>query len=458
MRERRQYKQLVMFTIAFVIWISMVAIWAFVWLRYYGAEILRPFGYRGNSLVYATYGVLLFCFTAVYGGYKVGHYKRGDVLFSNILSMLITNIITYLQSSLVGRGLLEVVPFVAMTAADVIIISIWTNFAFRVYQHLYPPHNMLVVYGENRLTESLIYKMTKRPDKYNICKVISVEAGLDKIYESVLQYESVIICDVKSEHRNKILKFCTEHSVRTYITPKISDIIVRGATNINLFDTPLLLCKNKGLSIEQRFFKRAMDLIISGVGIVLTSPLMICTAIAIKLYDGGPVLFCQKRCTRDNAVFEIYKFRSMVVDAEKDGKATPAVDGDPRITPVGNFIRKTRLDELPQFFNIFLGQMSFVGPRPERIEHVEKYTREIPEFAFRSKVKGGLTGYAQIVGKYNTTAYDKLKMDLMYIENYSFHEDFKLILMTIKVMFMKESTEGFTEQNNSNKKTTDISE
>jgi len=213
-----------------------------------------------------------------------------------------------------------------------------------------------------------------------------------------------------------------------------------------LFDTPLLLLRNNGLSFEQRVVKRLLDIVVSLLVIIVTSPIMIIIAIAIKAYDGGPVFFKQKRCTKDGKVFEIHKFRSMIVDAEKEGISIPASDKDPRITPVGNIIRATRLDELPQAFDILNGNMSLVGPRPERIEHVEKYTKEIPEFAYRLKVKGGLTGYAQIYGKYNTTAYDKLKLDLMYVQNYSILLDLKLILMTVKIIFMKESTEGFDEK------------
>ena len=135
----------------------------------------------------------------------------------------------------------------------------------------------------------------------------------------------------------------------------------------------------------------------------------------------------------------------MIVDAERDGHSIPATDNDPRITPVGNIIRKTRIDELPQIFNILSGDMSIVGPRPERVEHVELYSREIPEFAYRMKVKGGLTGYAQVYGKYNTTAYDKLKLDLMYIQNYSLLMDIEIIFRTVQILFVKESTEGFKE-------------
>jgi lipopolysaccharide/colanic/teichoic acid biosynthesis glycosyltransferase len=188
-----------------------------------------------------------------------------------------------------------------------------------------------------------------------------------------------------------------------------------------------------------------LDLAICLPALVIAAPIMLVVAIAIKLEDGGPVFFKQTRATRDNKTFDILKFRSMIVDAEKEGKSIPATDGDPRITKVGRIIRATRLDELPQILNILKGDMSIVGPRPERVEHVEEYTRELPEFSYRLKVKGGLTGYAQIYGKYNTSAYDKLRLDLMYIENYSILLDIKLILMTLRIMLKKESTEGFDQ-------------
>lgn len=399
MKKRQKYKKLIMFGIMFIIWSVLVGVWAYIWNTYYSNMIIRPFGYKGNWLIYFVYGLIVFCFTALYGGYRVGYYKRGDIIFSNILSILIANSITYLQTCLVGRAIMNIIPFFLMTAVDIVIIWIWASTMHKAYLQMYPPHNMLIIYGENRSAESLIYKMGTRAEKYNICQAVSVkDEPLEKILQMALSYESVIICDVKSGIRNKILKFCFEHSVRTYLTPKISDVLIRGAEEINLFDTPLLLCRNHGLSAEQRFLKRAFDLALSFIAIVITSPIMLVTAIAIRAYDGGPAIFKQERCTIGGKIFNIYKFRSMIVDAEKDGKPRPCVDGDTRITPVGKFIRKTRLDELPQLFNIFMGDMSIVGPRPERIEHVEMYSEDIPEFHFRLKVKGGLTGYAQIIG------------------------------------------------------------
>ncbi|MBQ9863139.1 MAG: sugar transferase, partial [Lachnospiraceae bacterium] len=230
-----------------------------------------------------------------------------------------------------------------------------------------------------------------------------------------------------------------------YIMPKISDVILSGAEQLHMFDTPILLTREYSIKFEQRLVKRLIDIVCSLILIVLTSPLMLITAIAVKMCDGGPILYKQIRLTRDAKEFKILKFRSMRIDAEKDGVARLAKAGDSRITPVGKIIRKVRFDELPQLFNIFVGDMSFIGPRPERPEIVEQYIKSMPEFAFRMKVKAGLAGYAQVYGKYNTTPYDKLKLDLCYIENYSIWLDIKLMLLTIKILFWPDSTEGVAE-------------
>jgi len=196
----------------------------------------------------------------------------------------------------------------------------------------------------------------------------------------------------------------------------------------------------------RHFFKRFLDIFLSFLGIIVLALPMLIFAIVIKIDSPGPVFFKQKRSTLNGRVFTIHKFRSMIVDAEKDGNPIPATEADPRITPVGKILRLTRMDELPQLIDILMGDMSLVGPRPERIEHTRKYTRDIPEFPCRLKVRGGLTGLAQLYGKYNTTPYDKLQLDLMYIQQYSLWLDIRLLFMTLKVIFIKESTEGFTEE------------
>ena len=255
------------------------------------------------------------------------------------------------------------------------------------------------------------------------------------------EYEGVIIWDLPSSIRNRYLKYCFDNSIRCYMSPKISDIILIGTTRIHLFDTPLLMSRNHGLSVEERAGKRILDIIVSGLGILITSPIMLIIAICVKAYDRGPVFYYQDRLTYKGKEFKICKFRSMCVDSEKQG-ARLASKHDSRITPVGRVLRNLHLDELPQLFNVFKGDMSLVGPRPERRVIMDEYEKEIPEFHYRLKVKAGLTGYAQVYGKYNTTPYDKLKLDLFYIENYSLLLDIKLLFMTVKIFFQKEVSEG----------------
>lgn len=425
----------------------VILAFAYVWYTDYNYNLMtgdKFFNRKGNWLIIALYGLMQLFFTKIYGGFKVGYYKISNIIYSQMLSITLVNALIYFVISLVGRELVDLTPIFKLTFIDAFIIVAWTYVVSKIYEQLFPPRKLLVIYSNHNAT-TLIRKMCQRSDKYQICEAISIDEGLEQIKHRIDEYDGAIICDAPGKIRNDILKYCFETSKRTYITPKISDVIIRGADELNLFDTPILLCRNRGLSMEQRLVKRFFDITLSLIALVVLSPILLIIAIAIKLYDHGPVFFTQERVTIDGKKFKIYKFRSMIVDAEKDGHSIPATDNDPRITPVGKIIRKTRFDEFPQLINIIKGDMSIVGPRPERVEHVEEYAKEMPEFRYRTKVKAGLTGYAQIYGKYNTTAYDKLKLDMMYIENYSLRLDFQLIIMTVKVLFMKESTEGFDD-------------
>ncbi len=434
MNNKEQYKRLISFFSSFILLVTLATDFIYIWYEYYSDVIVLPFYRRGNWVVIAIYMVLTFIFFKAYGGLTMGYLKRSDMLYSQFISITAVNVITYFQISVIGRDFMKVLPMCLMTVTDFVIIAAWILANNRIYLHLYPPRKLIIIYG-SRNAATLTNKMSRREDKYMICESINIHEDLKKIKQEILKYEGVIICDISGTIRNDIIKFCFENSKRIYISPKISDIIIRGGTDINLFDTPLLLCRNSGLSFEQRLFKRMLDVVLSFIAVVIFSPVMLLIAIAIKIDDGGKVLYKQKRLTINSKEFYVYKFRSMVADAEKGGIKL-ATDSDPRITKVGKFLRKCRLDEIPQFFNILKGDMSLVGPRPERPEFTEKYKKEMPEFKYRLKVKAGLTGYAQVLGVYDTTPLDKLKMDLMYIERYSFTLDLRIILMTLKTMIL----------------------
>lgn len=404
-----------------------------------------PFpGYSGNGkyVLMGLYGLLSWLFIKNSDGFQFGNMRRLDLSIAQWVAMLIVNVVTYFQFCLISNGIVSPVPLLALYVVDVFVCVAFIGLYEFLYRHLYAPHRMLMIYGSDEAV-GMKLKLDTRKERYNVCRMVSASEPWEKLVREIDAAESVIVNDVPAQLRNDILKYCYKNQIRIYMVPKITDILIRGARNISAVDTPMLLVKGIGLTVGQRFFKRASDIVLSLAALVITAPIFLVTAIAIKLEDGGPVFFKQRRVTRWGKEFDILKFRSMIVGAEKKAHSIPATGRDPRITKVGHVIRAARIDELPQILNILKGDMSIVGPRPERVEHVRKYSKAVPEFAYRLKVKGGLTGYAQIYGKYNTSAYDKLRLDLMYIENYSMLLDIKLMLLTVRVLFSKSSTEGF---------------
>lgn len=444
MRQLEAFKRLILLGISAVGLILQIAIYRYFYYEYfmYSIKVRLPLYNKGNILLILIYAVLLFLLTKMYGGTKIGYYRNAEVIFSQIFALLAVNVITYLQNSVMSLHLLPVGPTATMTVLQALATFVWTVIASYIYKNIFAPRKLLVVHGE-RPVDDILQKFASRKDKYTIEKCINISEGIGAVCaEATERYDAVVIWDIDVQTRNEIMKFCYGKNIRVYIMPHISDVILKGSDMLNLFDTPIFLTREYVLTMDQRFFKRMIDLVCAVILAVITSPIMLVTAIAVKIYDGGPVLYKQVRVTRDNKEFKIMKFRSMRVDAEKDGVARLASKNDSRITPVGKFIRKVRIDELPQLFNIIKGEMSFIGPRPERPEIIKQYVEEMPEFAYRTKVKAGLAGYAQVYGKYNTTPYDKLKLDLTYIENYSLWLDIKLMLLTLKILFSAESTEG----------------
>ncbi len=447
MRRFESLKRIIVLWLSYIGLLLQTTIYGYIWFKHYYPIVNRfnqglKFYQNGHLLMIGIYLVLLFFFTSTYGGLKIGYLKPGDVFLSQFFAIIIVNVITYFQISLMNNWLVPVKYLMVATLVQLILAAVWTALCNQVYRQVFPPRKMLLVHGERQI-DDILRKFASRKDKYNITKCMNISEGTDCIEREVEQgYGAIVLWDISTKERNRLLKYCYSKSIRVYMMPKIPDVLIQGADQLHLFDTPILLTREYSLTVEQRIAKRLVDIICSLILLVLASPFMLITAVLIKCYDRGPVLYKQVRCTRGGREFEIMKFRSMRVDAEKDGVARLASKNDSRITPVGKFIRAVRIDELPQLFNILKGDMSFIGPRPERPEIIKQYVEEMPEFVFRMKVKAGLAGYAQVYGKYNTTPYDKLKLDLSYIENYSLWLDLKIMLLTLKILIKPESTEG----------------
>ena len=445
MKNYDPYKKTILFFASLVNILLMAGIFAFVWYYYYSSTMyVMTFYRKGHFAITGLFALILFFFSYMYGGLKIGQLRRIEVMLSQYLSLFFANIFIYIVICLLAFRAVNPGAIIIAMAVQMIVSTIWNFIIIYFYNRIFQPWKILLIYGE-RPAADLVYKVEARRDKYAIYDAVNIDEGIDVIKEKMKDFQAVIIGDISAVKRNDMLKYCYANRIRAYVIPKISDIILMGADKIHVFDSPFLLSKGYALSFDQRFWKRALDLIIAIPMLIAASPFMLITAAAIKLYDKGPVFYKQVRCTIHEKEFYIYKFRSMIVNAESDGVAMLARENDKRITPIGRFIRAARIDELPQLFNVIKGDMSFVGPRPERPEIMREYCEEMPEFTFRTRVKAGLTGYAQVYGKYNTTPYDKLKLDLFYIENYSLWTDIKLILMTVKTVLKKEATEGIGE-------------
>lgn len=389
------------------------------------------------------YCVLYMTYGRIYESFLISLVRITEMVYSQALALLMSDGILYLVLSLMERRLVAVIPILGLFAVQLVISVLWSVCAHKWYFAVFAPKRTAVIHDRGRDVGELIgtYGLSK---KFEVCRTATLEECLEGNFAVLEGMQTVFLCGISSHDRNLILKQCVEKGITVYVLPKIGDIIMSGAKQMHLFHLPFLRVGRYDPAPEYLFLKRLFDVVVSGCALIVLSPVMLLVAWAVRR-DGGPAFYRQCRLTKDGRRFDVLKFRSMRVDAEKDGKARLASANDDRITPVGHFIRKVRIDELPQLINILRGDMSIVGPRPERPEIAAEYEKELPEFSLRLQAKAGLTGYAQVYGKYNTTPYDKLQMDLMYIANPSFWEDLRIIFATIKILFLPESTEGVAD-------------
>lgn len=407
-----------------------------------------------------TTAVLLVTFTAmetllisVYGGYLIGRLKSKPIIMSMSLATIITDFITHfmlcimnVNESLNDHFIYEKPLLLALVVViQLFLIVLFTYFGNHVYFTIKQPEKCCVVIASKYDLNEIVPKIRKYKKQYKIIDVVYCYSN--QVFDVISRNDTVFFAGVPTNERTYLLEYCYANNKNINYNYEMSDLVAMGGRNMMLDDKPMMSANVRELTYEQRFIKRAMDIVVSTIGLICTSPIMLACAVAIKLDDGGPVFYKQKRLTFHRKVFEVYKFRSMRTDAEKNGAQWASADDD-RITRVGRIIRKFRLDELPQLINIFKGEMSLVGPRPERPELASEFEKDLPQFSYRLNVKAGLTGLAQVMGKYNTTPADKLAMDLIYVEKFSIWYDIKLLLQTLTV-FLKasDSTEGTKEIN-----------
>ncbi len=381
----------------------------------------------------------------IYGKYDIGRRKSKPIIYSLFLAFMITDIITYVQLLIMSTLTPGKIAFhvsdiwilIAVILIQTLIIVAFSYAGNELFFYIIPPEKTIIITTKESDLEKLSCGLKKYKKQYQVLRVVDYRRS--DLKNILSKMSAAFLYDLPREEREELVTYCYENMINIYINPEISDVVENFAEHYLLDDVSLLNANVQGLTYEQRFIKRVFDIVLSVVTLLIASPVILICAILIKLDDGGRIFFIQKRATRGGRVFKVIKFRTMKENCEN----ISASENDDRITKIGHVLRKYRLDELPQLVNILLGDMSFVGPRPEMMENVYNYTRDLPEFKYRLKVKAGLTGLAQVVGKYNTSPKDKLILDMMYIERYSFWRDVKLLFQTVLVLLKRDSTEGF---------------
>lgn len=436
-------------TVRFVKFLDLVLMalpFIIAWYCFYASRIAAPFYRLGNYLIIFLQVALYYVIAHLYGGFRLNISRISELIYSQVMAAFFSDLFMLLVIWLLAKHFPNVFVMLGVFAAQIILSTLWCYLAHHWYFKTHAPKKTIVIWDEREGLDALLqesgldirYEITDTPYVSDV-----FDGEVVKIPEGT---EVVILCDLHSHDRNQIIKECVTRGIVAYVIPRIGDVLMSGAAKIHILHLPTLAVGRYDPTPEYLVIKRFLDIVLSLVALVIMAIPMLITALAIKAYDRGPVFFKQDRLTKDGKVFKVIKFRSMRTDAEKDGVARLSTgDNDPRITPVGRIIRKIRMDEWPQLFNILKGDMAIVGPRPERPEIAEQYRETLPEFDLRLQCKAGLTGYAQVYGQYNTTPYDKLIMDLMYINSANLAEDLKIILATVKILFMKDSTEGIAE-------------
>lgn len=424
-----------------------VGLFAFIWLSYYNGYAFRSHRTEGAWGSIFAYYVIYMWLSKLYRGYAIASSSIEETVLSQFISFGIADLALYIAANLLRRMYVDVWPGALTVLAQLVgsTLIIWAAKRFML-THIQPSSTVLIYGGavDRDSADQFVARLRRKYSHLFAVDRVLGEVPEREVEKAIDASEAVIFTGIDANQRARLMERCLEQRKVFFFVPEFADIICRGCTVKNFLDTPLMRYDYNYDKRRSYTVKRACDIVFSLFFLVVLSPVMLISAIAVHMEDKGPVFYRQERVTLDGRTFNIWKFRSMVVDAEKYG-AVPATENDPRITKVGRILRSTRIDETPQLFNILLGHMSFVGPRPERILHVAIYQEQVPEFKYRLRVKGGLTGYAQVYGKYNTSPEDKLKLDMLYIENQSLLLDFKLVMLTIKIMFSPESTEGFDQ-------------
>lgn len=447
MQNKNNVLYLFLYFLKFLLLAANTALFAGVWFVYYYHQVPFRLHAAFSVGILAAYFILFGLLAKLYEGFNLSYTRTSELIYSNSLAALVTDGIFFFVIWILCGKFPNPFPGLLTLAIQCVFCTLWSIVAHQADVRLFPSRKTVVVYQNETARKNGVSIIESSYMRFSLCGEISALLDNDYIFREIEKSnaENVMLCGIPSTKRNDLLKWCILNNINVLNRPNIADFITYNGTVCQMNSLPVMFCHRAKPGIVYAVIKRFFDIVISAFGLIITSPITLITALLIKAYDGGSVFYCQQRLTKDGKVFNIVKFRSMRQDAEKDGVARLATENDDRITPIGKFIRATRIDEIPQLLLVLNGKMSICGPRPERPEIAQQYESEMPEFALRLQVKAGLTGLAQVWGKYNTEPYDKLQMDLIYICKQNIITDLKILLITVKIIFMPESTQGIAD-------------
>lgn len=438
-KKRKYYIRIIYSICCFVIAAaSAAALW------YYNVGIGWDPGYFGTKpliLISIMYTLLYFFFARIYNALIVGNYRLTELAFSQLLSFSFSDAVYFVAAFFWFHNLQRIHLSLFLFALVLQTLSA-ASLAFvfnRLFAYYDEPRRVIIIYGGGNY-DDLVEKMNRYRHRYQILGCFEESEDINVLKKRILDGEDIYLFNIERGLQNRLIRYCRQQDKKIHVSLDVDDLILQGYELSHFFDTPFLHNRNSSVQWYYPIVKRTGDILIALILLVITLPVLLVTVIAIKVCDRGPVLYCQNRLTKGGRIFTIYKFRSMYVDSEDSPRL--AEKNDSRITPVGSIIRKFRIDELPQLLNVLKGDMSMVGPRPERPEIAEEYAKAIEDFPLRLAVPAGITGYAQVYGLYSTTPLDKLKLDLLYIADRSVLLDSKLLFHTVKIVFKPESSEG----------------
>lgn len=408
--------------------------------------------------------IALFYFYKLYGSYR----WRWREVFASLLCVVFFQAMAAMALSFLFRGfsfprtVLLITPFIQL-----VLLAVWRRVAWHLERRMQGTRRVIVA-GPLReavvLAEKLesavggLFKVaglvvdveeTSEQDVLEHC----CDSGGDKLsrwpvlvgisgiceYLDDVQPEQVFVCSTLSQEKKaEVVYACVAKDKKVLLVPDLYEIMLAQSRLDQVDDIPVFTVGILKIPEESLIIKRVVDIGLSLAALIVSAPLCLLVGIAIKLDSPGPVLYRQKRLTMQEKPFHLYKFRTMIVHAEKASGPVLAAEDDPRVTRVGRFLRAARIDEIPQLLNVLKGDMSIVGPRPERPFFVNELIKETPEYAYRMNVKSGITGLAQIAGRYSTSAENKLKYDLLYTKSYSLAKDLAILLQTVKVILMRD--------------------